>query len=67
MSFLNTFDTLKIVKNGLEMKKLQPRKLEESKTQKKKPHNTTKLVYKYLKHSLYVTLLLSEFKDDLKK
>jgi hypothetical protein len=35
MPFLNTFDTLKIVKNGLEMKNLQPQKLKESRTQKK--------------------------------
>ncbi len=35
MPFLNTFVTLKIIKNGLEMRKLQPPKLEESRTQEK--------------------------------
>jgi hypothetical protein len=32
--FLGTFDTLKIIQNGLEMNKLRPPKLEGSRTQK---------------------------------
>jgi len=32
---------------------------------KKKSPNTTKLVLEHAKHSLYVALLLLEFKDDL--
>jgi hypothetical protein len=54
---LDTFDALKIVKNGLEMRKLQPPpKIEKIKnsSQKKKPQNITKLIPKHPKNSFYI-------------
>jgi hypothetical protein len=39
---LDTSDTLTIVENGLEIRKLWPHKVKGSRTQKNKPHNTTK-------------------------
>jgi hypothetical protein len=49
--------SLKIVKNELELRKLQPPKVEGvSRTQKNKPPNITKLILKHPKNSLYVAL-----------
>jgi hypothetical protein len=56
---LYTSSTLAIVKNELEMKKLQSPKA-------KKVKNSNKQTIEHLKHSLYVALLLLKFKDEIK-
>jgi hypothetical protein len=48
--------TSKIVKNGLELKKLWPPKERGSRTQKNKPLNTTKPIPNCPKSSLYVAI-----------
>jgi hypothetical protein len=59
---LDPFDTLTIVKNKLEMRKLQPPKQGGFKNSKEKPPNTTKASSQTFKKNL--CMLLLEFKND---
>jgi hypothetical protein len=54
-----------MVKNKIKFKKLCPPKVQGSKTKKPNHQTLQKLVLEHLKNSLYVALLLLEFKDDL--
>ncbi len=67
-SSLGESDTLTIVKNKLEIRKLQPPKIKRVKNSKKKKKTTKHYKGQFLnvqKNSLYVTMLLLEFKNDL--
>jgi len=54
-----------IVKNGIELIKIQSPKVEGSKTQKKNHWTLQRPVIEHPKNSLYVALLLLELQDDL--
>jgi len=56
---------LRIIRNGIKLRKLWPPKVEGVKTPKNKPLNVTKTSSQTPKKSLYVVLLILEFKDDL--
>ncbi len=61
-----TFGTLKIVKNGIELRKLRPLNIERGQELKKINHQTLQSLNLIAqKNSLYVALLLVEFQDDL--
>jgi hypothetical protein len=60
---LHTFDTLIMVENELEMRKLLPPPVKGSKIPKQKPSNIIKACSQSPKISLYVALLLLEFKN----
>jgi hypothetical protein len=59
--FIDAFGALKIVNNGIELRKLQP----QSRTQKKTIECYEGQFLNIQKNSLYIALLLLEFKDDL--
>jgi hypothetical protein len=60
-----TSGALKIIKNGIELRKLWPPKVEGVKNSKKKPLNVTKASLQTPKKSSYVVLLLLKLQDDL--
>jgi len=64
--FIGTFFSLKIIENGIKLRKLWCPKVEGVKNSKKKNHPTLQRpIPNHPKHSLYAIFLLLEFKDDL--